>query len=213
MAKPSKKTVTSATDAGAPAREAHVALLRGVNVGGKNSVPMADLAALFAEAGCSSVRTYIQSGNVVFAPPAKRPADLAGLLARRIEARFGLKVPVVLRSAGELEAVVRGNPFLAEGADEERLHVMFLAGAPAPEAVARLDPHRSPPDRFVVAGRDVYLHTPNGMARSKLTNDHFDRALATVSTVRNWRTVSKLLEMARGSAAASLGAGSGGALP
>jgi uncharacterized protein (DUF1697 family) len=187
MAKASKKT----------AGEAHVALLRGINVGGKNPVPMADLARLFTAAGCASVRTYIQSGNVVFVPPAKLPADLAGLLAKRIEATFGFKVPVVLRSAGELDAVVRDNPFLAQGIEEDRLHVMFLADTPAAEAVARLDPERSPPDRFLVVGRDVYLHLPNGAARSKLTNDHFDRNLATVSTVRNWRTVSKLLEMAR----------------
>jgi uncharacterized protein (DUF1697 family) len=198
MAKASKKTVTTAQPKAASSREAHVALLRAINVGGNNPVPMTDLAALFTEAGCASVRTYIQSGNVVFEPPARPPADMSALLAKRIEARFGLKVPVVLRSASELAAVVRDNPFLAQGVDAESLHVMFLADVPTAEAAARLDPDRSPPSRFVLVGRDVYVHLPKGVARTKLTNDYFDRTLATVSTMRNWRTVSKLLEMARG---------------
>ncbi len=179
-------------------REAHVALLRGINVGGKNPVPMRDLAALFTAAGCGRVRTYIQSGNVVFdppSPPAPAGAALAALLAERIEARFGVTVPVVLRSAGALGAVVRANPFLAEGADPETLHVAFLADEPGAAAVARLDPARSPPDRFRVIGPDVYLSCPGGFARTRLTNDYFDRALATKSTVRNWRTVAKLLEL------------------
>ena len=167
-------------------------------MGGKNMIPMPALAALFAEAGCSAVRTYIQSGNVVFEPPGKGAAGLSGLLAKRIEGRFGVSVPVVLRDAEELARVLEGNPFLAEGASAESLHVMFLADEPAAAAVARLDAARSPPDRFVVVGKDVYLSCPNGMARTKLTNDYFDRTLATKSTIRNWRTVGKLLEMARG---------------
>jgi uncharacterized protein (DUF1697 family) len=178
----------------------YVALLRGINVGGKNSVPMAELSALFTEAGCAGVRTYIQSGNVVFQAGAALAAGLPAAMAKRIEARFGVRAPVVLRSADELAAALARNPFLAEGADPQALHVMFLAGEPGAASLAKLDPQRSPGDRFVVLGRDVYLHLPNGMARTKLTNDYFDRALATVSTVRNWRTATKLLEMARGAA-------------
>jgi uncharacterized protein (DUF1697 family) len=181
-----------------PRARAHVALLRGINVGGKNLVPMAELAALFTDAGCAAVRTYIQSGNVVFEPPQEARGDLAALLAQRIEARFRFAVPVVLRAAEALDRVLGDNPFLAEGADTQLLHVMFLAGEPAPAAVARLDPERSPPDRFVVSGSEIYLICPNGLARTKLTNAYFDRTLATTSTVRNWRTVGKLLEMARG---------------
>jgi uncharacterized protein (DUF1697 family) len=182
----------------APATPAgvHVALLRGVNVGGKNKVPMADLAVVFTEAGCSAVRTYIQSGNVVFTAPAEIVPGLAALLAEGIEARFGVRSPVVLRSAAELARVPEQSPFLATDGPE-RLHVMFLADLPASAAVAKLDGERSAPDRFVVVGREVHLHLPGGVARTRLTNDYFDRTLGTVSTMRNWNTVAKLIDMAQ----------------
>jgi len=175
----------------------HVALLRGVNMGGHNKLPMKDLAALFAEAGGRDVRTYIQSGNVVFRAAAKAAARVAEAAADGIAARFGFRPAITLRTAAELAAVAGGNPFLAPGGATDGLHVLFLAHAPDPERVASLDPDRSPGDSFAVRGREVYLYLPNGVARSKLTNDWFDRRLATTCTGRNWRTVLKLLEMAR----------------
>ena len=179
---------------GAPG--SYVALLRGINVGGKNKLPMVELAALFTEAGCSAVRTYIQSGNVVFGVAPGQAERLPELIARRIAERFDIRVPVVLRSAEQIREVARGNPFLEAGADLDALHVAFLASKPAPGRVAELDPNRSPPDAFRVIGREVYLFLPGGVARTKLTNGFFDSKLATISTVRNWRTVLKLLEMA-----------------
>jgi len=167
----------------------HAALLRGINVGGKNIVPMIDLAVFFVEAGCRGVRTYIQSGNVVFEAPAAALKKLPAAISRKIG------VPVIVRSQAELEAVVRGNPFLKAGEAEKMLHVAFLAGLPGSDAIAKLDPLRSPPDRFVVVDRHIYLHTPNGMGNSKLTNAWLDSKLSTVSTVRNWATVLKLHEM------------------
>lgn len=175
---------------------AHVALLRGVNVGGKHRLPMNDLAAIFTEAGCSGVATYIQSGNVVFRAPAARARALPGLVEAAIAERFGFRTPVVIRGAGEMARVARANPFLAAGADPGTLHVAFLAGRPSPARVAALDPGRSPPDAFVVRGLEVFLHLPNGAGRSKVTNAWLDSALATTSTIRNWRTVLALLEMA-----------------
>ena len=91
---------------------------------------------------------------------------------------------------------MRANPYVEAGAEMDRLHVVFLADAPDEGQVEGLDPDRSPPDEFVVRGREVYLHCPDGMARSKLTNAWFDSQLSTVSTMRNWKTVSKLLELA-----------------
>jgi len=173
----------------------HVALLRGINVGGKHKLPMKELAGLFEAAGCSRVRTYIQSGNVVFDTPASA-TKLSAEVERRIRERFGFEVPVVLRTAGAMRAVASANPFLGEGADEAHLHVGFLADRPTPEAVASLDPARSEIDSFRVVGSEVYLHTPGGMGRTKLTTDWFDRRLGTTMTVRNWRTVNKLIEMA-----------------
>jgi uncharacterized protein (DUF1697 family) len=173
----------------------HVALLRGINVGGKNMLPMKELAAMFAKAGCADVTTYIQSGNVVFCSEDKVVAGLGGVIAKQVEARFGLRVPVVLRTAAEIDAVIRGNPFLKAGASEETLHVSFLAERPGKDLVAGLDAGRSTPDAFAVVGREIYMQLVNGVSGTKLTNAYFDSKLKTVSTMRNWRTVLKLAEM------------------
>ena len=176
----------------------HLALLRAINVGGTKKLLMAELRAMFEAAGCADVRTYIQSGNVVFRAEQVLAAQIPSLIQAEIEASKGFTVPVVTRTAAELDAVFRGNPFLAAGADPARLHVGFLAEAPSTARIAELDPDRSQPDAFEVRGREVYLHFPNGTARSKFTVDYFDRVLATTITIRNWRTVGKLLDMAGG---------------
>lgn len=175
-----------------------MALLRGINVGGKNIVPMKDLAAIFGEAGATGVQTYIQSGNVVFSATDEIVNDVPGRVSKELSARFGLSVPVVMRTAQELRYVAVNNPFLQADTDQKALHVAFLASLPGPSAVEALNPDRSPPDEFSVHGREIYLRCPNGLARTRLTNAYFDSALGTTSTVRNWRTVHKLLELAGG---------------
>jgi uncharacterized protein (DUF1697 family) len=175
----------------------HLALLRGVNVGGKNKLPMKALGAMFVAAGCDRVQTFIQSGNVVFNAAPPLVGGLSSHIATQITEGFGYKTPVVLRTVHELASVVANNPFLERGADPNLLFVMFLADLPDPRRVEALDPHRSPPDAFIVRGREIYLLLPNGSARSKLTNAYFDSRLATTSTSRNWRTVTKLLALMR----------------
>jgi len=172
--------------------DSRLALLRGINVGGKNQLPMRDLAGMFEAAGCKNVRTFIQSGNVIFTASASASKGLAGVIASKIDKGFGYKVPVILRTAQQLREVVAKNPF--PGA-EDILHVMFLADRPSPERIAALDPNRSAPDAFIVRGQEIYLQLPNRVAASKLTNAWFDSRLGTVSTLRNWRTVTKLLAM------------------
>jgi uncharacterized protein (DUF1697 family) len=174
--------------------DCYVALLRGVNVGG-HRLPMKDLATIFGDAGCRDVRTYIQSGNVVFRAGAPLVKRVPTVIAAAISRQFGFDAPVIVRSAEEMQAVTRGNPFLRAGCDLSRLHTMFLADAPAKAAVAALDPKRSPPDEFSVKGREIYLHLPNGAGRSKLTNLYFDSKLGTISSLRNWNTVVTLFEM------------------
>jgi len=173
----------------------YVALLRGINVGGKNKLPMSDLRGMFTEAGCRDAHPYIQSGNVIFRAGPPVVASLAGSVTARIAERFGYRVPVLLRTADEIGEVIRHNPFLAAEAAEETLHVVFLAGRPSARHVAGLDPERSPPDVYTVRGREIYLHLPNGAARTKLTTAYFDTNLATTSTVRNWRTVVALFAL------------------
>jgi uncharacterized protein (DUF1697 family) len=168
-----------------------VALLRGINVGGNNLVPMKALAVLFEQAGARDVRTYIQSGNVVFAGAPALVKKLPALMQKRMGEKFGCQPPVILRSHDELLAITKTNPFAKE--DLARVMVMFLDGTPT--NIGKLDVKRSPPDRFAVRGREIFLHYPNGSGRSKLTNDYFDRTLGTIGTVRNWNTVLKLLEL------------------
>ena len=176
----------------------YVALLRGINVGGRNMLPMSKLVAMFLEEGCGGVATYIQSGNVVFRAPATLAARLPDRIEKAITDRVKLRVPVVLRSSAELRRITKANPFLRRGIDESHLHVAFLSGRPAAARGAGLDPAHSPPDEFAIQGSEIYLRCPNGLARTRLTNQYFDSRLGTTSTVRNWRTVLKLLELSEG---------------
>lgn len=171
-----------------------VALLRGINVGGKNKLPMKDLVAMFERAGCSNVAHYIQSGNVVFDAPAPLAKKIASLVEADILKRAKLTVPVVVRTKEELALVAKSNPFAKEGKSEDFWHVLFLKDTPADSLVAALDPNRSPGDRFIVRGGHVYLFCES-VGKTKLTNAFFDSKLGTVSTGRNWRTVLKLVEM------------------
>lgn len=173
----------------------YLALLRGINVGGKNKLPMRELAAIFAENGCANLRTFIQSGNVVFTASGDCVRHLADRVTQQIAARFGFRSPVLVRTADELRRIVAQNPFLRRGGNEAALHVAFLADKPDPPRVAALDPQRSPGDSFELRGWEVYLYLPNGVARTKLTNAYLDATLATTSTLRNWRTVLSLLEL------------------
>ena len=172
-----------------------VALMRGINVGGKNKIAMQSLRELFVEAGCTDVRTYIQSGNVVFQADSDMLPELPRIIAALVTERFGFRSPVVLRTAQQWRDIALNNPYLQAGVAEDRLHVLFLADVPSAEQGASLDPNRSTPDEYIVRGQEIYLHLPNGAADTKLTNAYFDSKLKTVSTGRNWRTVTKLLEM------------------
>jgi uncharacterized protein (DUF1697 family) len=172
----------------------HVALLRGINVGGNNMLPMKDLACMFGDAGCTDVRTYIQSGNVIFDAPAGAPG-IADAITAAIVKRFGFRIPIILRTSRQLLKTIGANPFLAAGAEEKTLYVYFLAHQPTAGAIDSLDPGRSAPDAFHVRGQEIYLHLPNGMARTKLTNAYFDSKLSTICTARNWATVLKLAAM------------------
>ncbi len=169
--------------------------MRGLNVGGKNRMAITDLTRMFVEAGCTDVRTYIQSGNVFFTASQSKLEKLPAAISKNIAESFGFKIPVVLRTADELGETIERNPFLKAGAAADELHVYFLAAAPDARKIAGLDPARSAPDAFCVRGRDVYLQMPNGMGRTKLTNAYFDSKLATISTARNWRTILKLFEL------------------
>ena len=169
----------------------YVALLRGINLAGKRKVAMADLVRCFGEAGCDDVRTYIQSGNVVFGSSMRSEAKLRAALEKHVTAATGLDVAVVLRTEKQLAAVVEANPF--PDAEPSKLLVGFLADRPPAESVEALDRAVTAKEGFVVNGREIYLNLPEGIGRSKAPIA-LDRVKGTV-TARNWRTVTKLAEM------------------
>ena len=172
----------------------YVALLRGINLGSRKRVAMADLRALVESLGAEDVATYVQSGNVVF-----KSADGAEQLTRAIERRIrrdlGLSVTVVVLSRPQLTKVLGGNPFARAKTEQAKLHVTFLAEKPPRAKVGKLDPEAGQPDEFRLVGRQIYLHCPNGYGRSKLTNAYFEKQLGVAATTRNWRTVTKLGEL------------------
>ena len=169
-----------------------VALLRGINVGGKGTLPMATLRDVAEGLGYDDVATYIQSGNLVL-----RTSDAASKvekdLANAIAALGGVQPAVVVRTRAQLQKVVHGNPFLRRGEDEKACHVVFGA-KPAKAQVGRLDLPAYDPEEAVAVGKDLYLFLPNGMGRSKLAAD-LAKDKSAVGTARGWRTVTKLLEM------------------
>ena len=137
--------------------------------------------------------TYIQSGNVIFRSTGGAPR-IADVNAATIEKRFGFRIPVILRTAEQLRKTIQDNPFLAAGGMRSRSTSTSWPLLRTPRD-AGLDPKRSAPDAFHVRGHEIYLHLPNGMGRSKLTNAYFDSKLSTICTARNWATVLKLSEM------------------
>ena len=169
----------------------YIALLRGINVGGRNKVPMAALRETCESIGCADVATYIQSGNVVLTSPldAKK---LRAALESAIAEQIGVSPVVVIRTHQQLADVIAGNPF--PKADTDHLHVAFLGDKPDAGQVAGLAELDHPPEEVAVRGSDAYFHLPNGLGRAKLP-ELFGRRVKTPATVRNWRTVNKLLQM------------------
>jgi uncharacterized protein (DUF1697 family) len=176
-------------------RKRYVALLRGINLGGRNKVSMPDLRALFAGLGAEDVATYVQSGNVIFTS-ADSSGNLSDAIEQRIRRDLGLTVTVLLRTQPQLAKVLARNPFAGSSRKPTTLHVTFLAEKPKRARVGELDSERAEPDEFRVVGQEIYLHCPNGYGRSKLTNAYFEKQLGVVATTRNWRTVTKLAELA-----------------
>ena len=176
------------------AAKTYAVLLRGINVGGNNKLPMPALRTLLENAGYEGVTTYIQSGNVVLTSSLAEKA-LIRAVEKQIAEEHSLAIRVVVRTHAELERLAGTNPFLAGGGEASGLHAVFLDRAPKAAAIATLDPDRSPGDELRVVGREIYLRYPNGSGRSKLTLDYLERRLGVTGTARNWNTVLKLVEL------------------
>jgi uncharacterized protein (DUF1697 family) len=173
-----------------------VALLRGINIGASNRIAMADLRRIVESLGHTDVETHLQSGNVVFDTRRKSTASLGAALREAIARETGFDVPVVLRTAAELESVVERNPYSVD--DPTRLVVCFLEDEVELGDLALGDLTAYLPDELTIDGRELYVSVPNGQGRSKLMEALTKRRLPTTLTVRNWRTVEALAELARG---------------
>jgi uncharacterized protein (DUF1697 family) len=172
-----------------------IALFRGINVGGRNSLPMKELVALIEELGCRNVRTYIQSGNAVFECGEGESARLAERISAAIGKRRGFEPSVLLLSIGEFEKAMRRNPFPEAETDPKSLHVSFLASTPKRPDLKRLESLRKASERFRLIGRVFYLHAPEGVGRSKLAAAA-ERCLGVQMTDRNWKTASEIRKLA-----------------
>ncbi|MEP6760026.1 MAG: DUF1697 domain-containing protein [Sporichthyaceae bacterium] len=175
----------------------HVALLRGINVGKNNRVPMATLRSLLEDLGYTDVRTHLNSGNAVFTVSGRQqPATVAKKVEAALLDETGLTLRVVVRSQKELADVVAKNPFADVATDPARFLVAFLA-EPVPAGRLRaVDVDALAPEQFHVARRELYLWLPSGIQNSPMMKVLTDQKLGVATTARNWNTVTKLLELA-----------------
>jgi uncharacterized protein (DUF1697 family) len=174
----------------------YVTMLRGVNVGGNKKIKMEKLRSSLEALGFEQVKTYIQSGNVVFKAAKTSPTTLSRKIEDCIQSDFGFSASVLLRTADEIEAAISNNPFLKQpGIDPDKFHVAFLAEAPAASALKKLAELTLAPDLSRCRGKEVYFYFPNGVSGSSLWKHPLDRVLAVEATMRNWRTVNALQQM------------------
>ena len=174
----------------------YISLLRGINVGAHKRIKMDQLRASFEKLGLEQVKTYIQSGNVIFKTTKASPARLSKQIEDRLFSDFGFPVSVVSRTADEMSKVIEGNPLLKKrGIDHEKLHVMFLSDLPAAPALKNLAELTAAPDQSCCLSKEIYLYLPNGTAESSLMKSQVDRIWSVVTTTRNWRTVNALHKM------------------
>jgi uncharacterized protein (DUF1697 family) len=175
----------------------HLALLRGVNVGGNQMVAMADLRAFLSQLGLGEVRSLLQSGNLVFESEGRTPAQLESLLEQEVNRRFGLTTTFFVRTAREWKSVVAENPFPdAARKDPSHLVALFLKKAPAPAAIRALQGAIVGREKVQAAGRQAYLIYPDGIGASRLAPGIIDAKLGQRGTGRNWNTVLKLAALA-----------------
>lgn len=170
----------------------YLALFRGINIGGHNKVAMRELALLLEEVGCSNIRTYIQSGNVIFDTINRSRSTISQEISHSMLKRFGFEPKVMLLTAAELQDAIAHNPF--PSTDGKALHVLFLEAHPDNPDLERLSALKKNSEEFKLGDKVFYLYGPEGVGRSKLAMN-VERCLGVTTTGRNWNTVSRLASM------------------
>lgn len=173
----------------------YISFLRGINVSGKRIVPMAELKALYELLNFQNVKTYIQSGNVLFFSKEISSEKLCRKMELAIKEKWGFDVPIIIRTPEELRLAIAKFPF-EKGVEEKARAICFLNETPKQLNIESLKKERFDPDKLHIGGCDIYLHYPFGQANTKLTNNLLEKKLQVSSTIRNWKTVQKMIVLA-----------------
>lgn len=175
----------------------YITILRGINVSGHNMIKMAELKKMFETLPFENVRTYIQSGNIVFNAQPASDRDLEKQIHDTIQKTFSFSVPVIVLEEKEIRKVQQHNPFLTgRNEDITKLHVTFLDAIPENTLVEKLmETAQFLPDEWILDGKTIYVFCPNGYGKTKLNNNFFENKLKVTATTRNWKTVNELVSM------------------
>ncbi|WP_423922959.1 DUF1697 domain-containing protein [Candidatus Poriferisodalis sp.] len=173
--------------------ECFLVMPRGINVGTRNRVPMAELRSRLTDEGYSGVATVLQSGNVIVSAESTRPDEVTAVVKRLLSEAFDVNVPCVVRTADQVRAVLDRNPLRAVVTDPSRYLVNFLSGKPDPEAAAALLEQDHGPEALAIEGTEAYVWTPDGVKAMTLSYAHLEKRLGVVATARNWNTLGKIV--------------------
>lgn len=174
----------------------YIALLRGINVGGKRIIKMDSLRSLFVTIGFSNIKTYIQSGNIIFDYKDSNKEVLQNTISKAISKTFEIEVPVIILKIEELEAIIHHNPF-KNIEDKNQLHFVFLSNNILIPMINSIEKTKYLPDEFEITDNAIYLKCQNGYGQTKLTNSYFDKKFDVVTTTRNWKTTIELLNLSK----------------
>ncbi len=177
-------------------QQVFIAMLRGINVSGQKKIKMADLREHLSEIPLYDVRTYIQSGNIVFRSE-QTPEPLEAAIRSKIEKKYGFDVPTLVKTPKEFETAIAGNPYGHRMAEEsKRVYITFLSDIPEQPLVDNLKSVDHSPEEWVLKGKDIYFYSPHGYGNAKMSNNYFEAKLKVKATTRNWKTIVTLLDMA-----------------
>ncbi|MBT5954811.1 DUF1697 domain-containing protein [bacterium] len=177
----------------------YISILRGINVSGQKKVKMDDLKLLYESLGLKNIKTYIQSGNVIFTSRVKNIKDLKIKIEKAIQKKYNFHVPVQVRTSDELSSIINNYPFGVVDIEKEgtKILVTFLDSRPFPDKVLAIQKFITLPEKLIVKKDVVYLFCPNGYGKSKLSNNFIESKLERSATTRNWKSVCKLFELSQ----------------
>lgn len=177
--------------------ETYISILRGINVSGQKMIKMPELIKMYESLNFKKVKTYIQSGNVIFQEKKTNCPDLEKKISKQISIDFHFEVPVLVKEEKELITVLKNNPFVNNRKEDiTKLHVTFLSEDPEHGDLEKIKNGQYNGDEYIFSGKTIYLFCPNGYGRTKLTNNFFENKLKVVASTRNWNTINQLVEIA-----------------